>query len=111
MVYSQEASGQLIERERLLGKLANTVSGAALFLAEADESLNDGHQTAREVLSHILFWHREYVAIVQALLEGHPPDLRHGTFAALNAPARLGGGLPHQARRPSKAGCRPAGGY
>jgi hypothetical protein len=87
MVVPKGASGRKSERELLLDQLASTVAEAAEFLAEAKGSLHDGHQTAREVLSHIVFWHREYVAIVESLIEGRSPTLKQGTFADLNAAA------------------------
>ncbi len=89
MVVPKGASGQTGERERLLDQLASTVREAAGFLADANASLYDGHQTAREVLSHLVFWHREYVTTVESLLQGCSPALRQGTFAELNAAAAV----------------------
>jgi hypothetical protein len=74
-------------RGQALRELQDVVSQAADFFGQADESLADGHQTAREVLSHLLFWHREYVAVLQAVAHGQEPALRAGTFAELNAAA------------------------
>jgi hypothetical protein len=71
----------------VLRALDDAVADAAGFLAEVDEDLHDGHQTAREVLCHFVFWHREYVQIAQALSDGCQPSLRRGTFAQLNAVA------------------------
>ena len=71
----------------VLRALDDAVADAAGFLAEVDEDLHDGHQTAREVLRHFVFWHREYVQIAQALSDGCQPSLRRGTFAQLNAEA------------------------
>lgn len=75
------------DRERRIQALDDAVTDAAGFFSEIDESLCGGYQTAREVLSHLVFWHREYVAIVRALLEGRELPLRSGTFAQLNAGA------------------------
>ena len=64
-----------------------TIGKAAAFFAQVDEALSDGHQTARHCLSHLVFWHREYVNIAHDLVAGRQPGLRHGTFKALNAQA------------------------
>jgi hypothetical protein len=71
--------------EQLISALRRTVANGALLLATADERLTDGNQTAHEVLAHLVFWHREYVAVAQALLARRQPDLRLGTFTELNA--------------------------
>ena len=73
--------------DEILIALRRTVLNAALFFATADEQLSDGCQTAHEVLAHLVFWHREYVAIAQALASGRQPELRSGAFAQLNARA------------------------
>ena len=75
------------ERSRTLRELANTVNEAAAFFVVTEESLSDGYQSAREVLSHLVFWHREYLTIAQALVEGSKPRLKEGTYAELNAGA------------------------
>lgn len=62
-----------------------TVRDAVLFFGDADESAFDGHQTTREVLSHLVFWHGEYVKIASAVAKGTAPKLKQGTFAMLNA--------------------------
>jgi hypothetical protein len=90
------------EHSKALRKLNRTVTRAADSLAKMDEDLFDGYQTAREVLSHLVFWHREYVTIVRALADGHEPFLREGTFAELNAAATdefAGRSLPNLARQ------------
>lgn len=68
-----------------LEALNHTVADAAQFFAAVDESAADGGQTAREVIAHLVFWHREYVRIAWALVEGCPPELRSGSFHELNA--------------------------
>ena len=73
--------------EQLLAQLNDTVADAVAFFNAADEDLFDGYQTAREVLSHFVFWHSEYVGIVWALVTGRQPSLLYGTFAELNARA------------------------
>jgi hypothetical protein len=75
------------EPDQALTRLRKTVADAATFLADVDEEIFDGYQTARQVLSHLVFWHREYVSIVQALADGRKPLLQNGTYAELNAGA------------------------
>ena len=75
------------DRERALCALDEALADAAGFLTDVDPDLDGGHQTAREVLCHLVYWHREYVAISQALLEGRNPSLRDGTYAVLNREA------------------------
>ena len=75
------------DRERALCALDEALAEAAGYLADVDPELDGGHQTAREVLCHLLFWHREYVAISRALLDGREPCLKEGTYAQLNAAA------------------------
>ncbi|MGW8318582.1 MAG: hypothetical protein ACWGPS_04990 [Candidatus Promineifilaceae bacterium] len=75
------------EQEKAIRTLDRAVADAASFFADVDECLWDGHQTAREVLSQLLFWHREYVTIVADITCGRQPALRKGTFAELNAVA------------------------
>ncbi|HCB50905.1 MAG TPA: hypothetical protein DEP47_15660 [Chloroflexi bacterium] len=75
------------QRQLALRELTNTVNEAVTFFIETEESLSDGYQSAREVLSHLVFWHREYVAIAQALVDGCKPELKKGTYAELNAEA------------------------
>ena len=75
---------QLAYRERLLVDLGSSIAAAANFFMNADENLFDGHQTAREVLSHLVFWHHEYCAITKALLHCEKPALRAGSLAVLN---------------------------
>lgn len=72
-------------RQPILDRLNQTVREAAAFFSTADEGLYDGHQTARQVLSHLVFWHREYVQVLRALLRGREPALQNGSFASLNA--------------------------
>jgi hypothetical protein len=73
--------------EDALMTLDCTVAAAVSFFAHADESLADGDQTAREVLSHLVFWHREYVAVVRALNQAQSPTLLAGSFSSLNTQA------------------------
>ncbi|UCG23998.1 MAG: hypothetical protein JSW55_18010 [Chloroflexota bacterium] len=79
--------GKVDDRAGVLQALEDAVADAAGYLATVDEDLHDGHQTAREVLCHLVFWHREYVQITRAMIDGRQPSLRRGTFARLNAEA------------------------
>ena len=79
--------GQVYDRAGVLQALDEAVADAACYLATVDEDLHDGHQTAREVLCHFVFWHREYVQVTRAMIDDRQPSLRRGTFAQLNAEA------------------------
>lgn len=68
-----------------LANLSAAVGDAAEFLSKADESLADDFQTSREVLSHLVFWHREYVKIARAICRGSEPAFRVGKYRELNA--------------------------
>ncbi len=78
---------ELAYRDRLLSELGETITVAANFFMNVDENLFDGHQTAREVISHLVFWHHEYCEICQALLLGQKPTLLAGSLALLNEQA------------------------
>ncbi|MBI1801781.1 MAG: hypothetical protein HYR71_09160 [Chloroflexi bacterium] len=73
--------------DEALADLSRAVDDAAAFFAAAADQLCDGHQTARDVISHLVFWHREYVCIVWALATGRRHWFRTGSFASLNAQA------------------------
>ena len=77
----------LMYRDRLLSDLTDSIIDAANFFINVNENFFDGHQSAREVLSHLLFWHREYCAISLALLRGNEPTLLSGSLAVLNGQA------------------------
>lgn len=74
-------------REGLLNALNETVIEASDYFRTANEHLFDGYQSARQVLSHLVFWHREYAQIVQAMVAGDEPELRSGTYEELNQQA------------------------
>lgn len=78
---------QLTYRERLLVDLDGSIVTAADFFEKVDENLFDGHQTAREVLSHLVFWHHEYCTISKALLLDQKPMLLAGSLAIFNKQA------------------------
>ena len=71
----------------LLHALNEIVDEACAFFLKVDQDLFDGHQNAREILSHLVFWHREYVLIIKALKAGQQPSLKSGTYAELNSAA------------------------
>lgn len=75
------------DRQRALDALDDAVDDAIAYLTEVDPDLDGGHQTAREVLCHFVFWHREYVAITRAMLTNRQLPLRCATYAKLNAEA------------------------
>ncbi len=70
-----------------LADLNRAIEDAVTFLAQVEETLTDEHQTAREVLAHFVFWHREYVWIIRALAADRQPRLRDGKFSELNVQA------------------------
>jgi hypothetical protein len=75
------------DREQVLQQLEETVAATVAFFSGVDETLFDGYQTAHEVLSHLVYWHREYVTVSQVLCQEERPCLRKGTFAELNEQA------------------------
>ncbi len=75
------------KQNELLQDLDLSVKQIVDFLVQVDEDFYDGFLTAREILSHLIFWHREYVAITDALGNKRIPHLRQSTFIALNARA------------------------
>lgn len=77
----------MMTRDSLLTSLDRSVAQITDFLVQIDENFYDGHQTAREVLSHLVFWHREYVLITDAMVNGRSPNLRQSTFVALHGRA------------------------
>ena len=77
----------LAYRDRLLSDLGDSITAAANFFMNVDENLFDGHQTAREVVSHLVFWHHEYCVISQTLLLGQKQTLLAGSLALLNEQA------------------------
>ena len=80
-------SEEVSDRESAMQALDNAVNDAASYLVEVDPDLHGGRQTAREVLCHLVYWHREYVVISQAMLHECEPPLRDGTFTQLYADA------------------------
>lgn len=65
--------------------LHQTVLDAASYFATVEENLRDGNQTIHAILAHLVFWHREYVAVLGAIVDGHKPKLRTGKYHELNA--------------------------
>jgi hypothetical protein len=64
--------------------LTNSVNAAAAYFDSLDENLRAGEQTVRQVVAHIVFWHREYVAVMGAIARGRQPILCAGKFYQLN---------------------------
>jgi hypothetical protein len=83
----RSSQANAVHFEETLDALDRTVAEAAGFFTHADESLADGCQTARDVISHLVFWHREYVASARAMAAGRPPKLRRGVSREMNAQA------------------------
>lgn len=71
--------------EQVFAHMQCTAADAAMLFRNIDEQTDDGFQAARQVLAHLVFWHREYVKIARSALNGKPPELRHGTYSSLNA--------------------------
>ena len=65
--------------------LDRSVADAVSFFRSVDPELSDGSQTAREVLSHLVFWHCAYVGTAWALATRRAPPLFQGKFRELNA--------------------------
>ncbi len=74
-------------KQALLTQLEEVVRDATVYFVTVPDNQFDGHLTARQALSRLVFWHREYAAIAQALADGLQPVLRHGTYADLNEQA------------------------
>ncbi|MBL8131010.1 MAG: hypothetical protein JNL42_04065 [Anaerolineae bacterium] len=75
-------------RQEILDRLNRTVLESAAYFGSADETLFDGHQSAHAVLSQLVFWHKQYIATLRALLNGEEPSLPVGSFAQINQRAR-----------------------
>ena len=75
------------DRDQLLSILKETVAQAVTFFSQVDENFFDGHQTAHAVLSHLVFWHRAYCSISQAILLGQEPVLLKGSLEEFNEKA------------------------
>ena len=75
-------------KEDILERLNQTVIQSTAYFASVDENLSDGHQTAHGILAGLLFWHKQYVSIAQALIAGGEPALLVGTLEGLNRNAR-----------------------
>lgn len=71
-------------RVEVLDSLNRTVADAAAYLCCVNESLTDGHQSARGVLAQMVYWHEQYAGIARALADGRTPDLVSGTYDVIN---------------------------
>ena len=70
-----------------LAALDHSVASAVAFFRQIDEELSDGHETAREVLSHLVYWHNANVGIAWALVTHRVPPFFTGRYIDLNAKA------------------------
>jgi hypothetical protein len=70
-----------------LAALDRSVACAVEFFGQINEELSDGHQTAREVLSHLVFWHDANVGVAWALVTHRMPPLFVGSSCELNSRA------------------------
>ena len=76
---------QPAEHEQLISALDAAVAEAETFFRGTDENLRAGEQTARKSLAQLIFWHLEYVHVVEALVAGRVYSPTHGTLTELNA--------------------------
>ena len=70
-----------------LAALDHSVANAVALFGQIDEELGDGCQTARAVLSHLVFWHNANVAVAWALVTHRAPPFFTGPYIDLNAQA------------------------
>lgn len=57
------------------------------FMSVDDEHTRDGEQTARDVIAHLVFWHRQYTRAAAALAVHRTPRPFSGKFRDWNARA------------------------
>ncbi len=72
-------------RKQIVAALDRAVERTVRFFESADEHLLDGEQSAREVISHFVFWHAEYLRLITALVDGRDPHPLSGMFRHYNA--------------------------
>lgn len=77
----------IAKREQQLASLNTSIINAVSFSGSIDENLLDANQTTHEVLAHLVFWQREYVRVISALVDCRQVALKSGTFNALNTRA------------------------
>lgn len=75
---------QARSRHQVLKALDRVVASASAYLSALDENLSDGDQTVHQVLSHLVFWHREHATVIRAWANGRRPKLRIGKYRELN---------------------------
>lgn len=76
------------KHDQILEALNCTVADAAALFSTTSPILSDGRHTAHGVLAQLVFWHERYVEVLQAIIDGQPPNLIDGTHEMLNAAAR-----------------------
>lgn len=74
-------------RKQVIADLDRAVERTVRFFEHADEHLLDGEQSACEVISHLVFWHGEYVRLITALADGREPHPLTGMFRHYNTQA------------------------
>jgi len=79
--------GPMERRQQALDALDKASRRAVTLCTTIDPALFDGYQTAHDVLANLVFWQCEHINVMRALLDRREPDLKEGTFAALNAEA------------------------
>lgn len=76
---------------RPIDQLDQAVEDLAAFMAgfppDRLEPSTRAEWGAREVFSHLVFWHVEYARLTACLVRGERPPLRTGSFKELNARA------------------------
>jgi|YelNatPaOPRAMG01_1025707.scaffolds.fasta_scaffold03048_2 hypothetical protein len=80
-------SRQKLPIDEVIKTLDQTVAEAVEFFKQADENLADGYQTARDVISHLVYQHEYYLEILKAVAAGKEPQLLEGTLKEINAEA------------------------
>jgi hypothetical protein len=76
-----------VARKQVIADLDRAVERTVRFFETADEHLLDGEQSARQVISHLVFWHGEYVRLITALADGRSAQPLCGMFRHYNAQA------------------------
>ena len=74
-------------RKQVIQELDQTVTATVEFFMHARANLRDGDQSAREVISHLVFWHRDYARVANALAHNRTPRLLTGNFRDWNTRA------------------------
>lgn len=76
------------KHDPILEALNCAVADATALFSTTSPILSDGRHTTHGVLAQLVFWHERYVEVLQAIIDGQPPNLIDGTQEMLNAAAR-----------------------